>query len=177
MFLSRLSTCSLPSSWTTLNTWRETGQCSALTTWTSLREYGLTTIRRPRKAPFSSVCPLSLFPEYSHVSVKCLFLCLLQWPYKTHRRRHNAAEDSTTSRFWKTVSSSSCLQGMSTQISALHTWCEEREQRDRSHSVLLSSQRLVAMNVPLHADGTVTFSATLFALVRTSLKIKTEGLI
>lgn len=36
-------------------------------------------------------------------------------------------------------------------------------------------QRLVAMNVPLHSDGTVTFSATLFALVRTSLKIKTEG--
>lgn len=33
------------------------------------------------------------------------------------------------------------------------------------------------MNVPLHPDGTVTFNATLFALVRTSLKIKTEGLI
>lgn len=32
------------------------------------------------------------------------------------------------------------------------------------------------MNVPLHPDGTVTFNATLFALVRTSLKIKTEGL-
>lgn len=31
------------------------------------------------------------------------------------------------------------------------------------------------MNVPLHPDGTVTFNATLFALVRTSLKIKTEG--
>lgn len=31
------------------------------------------------------------------------------------------------------------------------------------------------MNVPLHSDGTVTFNATLFALVRTSLKIKTEG--
>uniref|UniRef100_A0A8C6WIV4 Voltage-dependent L-type calcium channel subunit alpha n=1 Tax=Neogobius melanostomus TaxID=47308 RepID=A0A8C6WIV4_9GOBI len=38
-------------------------------------------------------------------------------------------------------------------------------------------RRLVAMNVPLHSDGTVTFSATLFALVRTSLKIKTEGAI
>lgn len=36
-------------------------------------------------------------------------------------------------------------------------------------------QRLVAMNMPLNADGTVTFNATLFALVRTSLKIKTEG--
>lgn len=31
------------------------------------------------------------------------------------------------------------------------------------------------MNMPLNADGTVTFNATLFALVRTSLKIKTEG--
>lgn len=37
-------------------------------------------------------------------------------------------------------------------------------------------QRLVDMNVPLHPDGTVTFNSTLFALVRTSLKIKTEGL-
>lgn len=36
-------------------------------------------------------------------------------------------------------------------------------------------QRLVAMNMPLNSDGTVTFNATLFALVRTSLKIKTEG--
>lgn len=40
---------------------------------------------------------------------------------------------------------------------------------------LFFPQRLVAMNVPLHPDGTVTFNATLFALVRTSLKIKTEG--
>ncbi|XP_056278035.1 voltage-dependent L-type calcium channel subunit alpha-1D [Pseudoliparis swirei] len=39
----------------------------------------------------------------------------------------------------------------------------------------VACKRLVAMNVPLHGDGTVTFSATLFALVRTSLKIKTEG--
>ncbi|XP_068997745.1 LOW QUALITY PROTEIN: voltage-dependent L-type calcium channel subunit alpha-1D-like [Embiotoca jacksoni] len=39
----------------------------------------------------------------------------------------------------------------------------------------VACKRLVAMNVPLHHDGTVTFSATLFALVRTSLKIKTEG--
>lgn len=31
------------------------------------------------------------------------------------------------------------------------------------------------MNMPLNSDGTVTFNATLFALVRTSLKIKTEG--
>lgn len=31
------------------------------------------------------------------------------------------------------------------------------------------------MNMPLSSDGTVTFNATLFALVRTSLKIKTEG--
>ncbi|KAK2851748.1 hypothetical protein Q5P01_008024 [Channa striata] len=39
----------------------------------------------------------------------------------------------------------------------------------------VACKRLVAMNVPLHPDGTVTFNATLFALVRTSLKIKTEG--
>uniref|UniRef100_A0A8C2Q8Z1 Voltage-dependent L-type calcium channel subunit alpha n=1 Tax=Cyprinus carpio TaxID=7962 RepID=A0A8C2Q8Z1_CYPCA len=39
----------------------------------------------------------------------------------------------------------------------------------------VACRRLVAMNVPLHPDGTVSFNATLFALVRTSLKIKTEG--
>lgn len=32
------------------------------------------------------------------------------------------------------------------------------------------------MNMPLNNDGTVTFNATLFALVRTALKIKTEGI-
>lgn len=37
-------------------------------------------------------------------------------------------------------------------------------------------QRLVAMNMPLNSDGTVMFNATLFALVRTALKIKTEGI-
>jgi voltage-dependent calcium channel L type alpha-1D len=31
------------------------------------------------------------------------------------------------------------------------------------------------MNMPLNSDGTVMFNATLFALVRTSLRIKTEG--
>ncbi len=31
------------------------------------------------------------------------------------------------------------------------------------------------MNMPLNSDGTVMFNATLFALVRTNLKIKTEG--
>lgn len=36
-------------------------------------------------------------------------------------------------------------------------------------------QKLVAMNMPLNTDGTVMFNATLFALVRTSLRIKTEG--
>ena len=36
-------------------------------------------------------------------------------------------------------------------------------------------QRLVSMNMPLHSDGTVLFNATLFAIVRTSLKINTEG--
>lgn len=38
-------------------------------------------------------------------------------------------------------------------------------------------QRLVAMNMPLNSDGMVTFNATLFALVRTALKIKTDGTI
>lgn len=36
-------------------------------------------------------------------------------------------------------------------------------------------KRLVSMNMPLNSDGTVLFNATLFAVVRTSLKIKTEG--
>jgi voltage-dependent calcium channel L type alpha-1D len=31
------------------------------------------------------------------------------------------------------------------------------------------------MNMNLNSDGTVLFNATLFAVVRTSLKIKTEG--
>uniref|UniRef100_A0A8C6W4Q7 Voltage-dependent L-type calcium channel subunit alpha n=1 Tax=Nannospalax galili TaxID=1026970 RepID=A0A8C6W4Q7_NANGA len=39
----------------------------------------------------------------------------------------------------------------------------------------VACKRLVAMNVPLNSDGTVTFNATLFGLVQTSLKIKTEG--
>ena len=38
----------------------------------------------------------------------------------------------------------------------------------------LSFQRLIKMNMPLYPDNTVTFTATLFALVRTSLKIMTE---
>ncbi|KAL4645856.1 dihydropyridine-sensitive L-type skeletal muscle calcium channel subunit alpha-1-like [Arapaima gigas] len=36
-------------------------------------------------------------------------------------------------------------------------------------------KRLISMNMPMNSDGTVTFNATLFALVRTALKIKTEG--
>jgi len=36
-------------------------------------------------------------------------------------------------------------------------------------------QRLLSMDMPVNNDGTVTFNATLFALVRTSLHIKTEG--
>ena len=36
-------------------------------------------------------------------------------------------------------------------------------------------QRLVSMNMPLNSDGTVMFNATLFALVRTSLRVYTEG--
>uniref|UniRef100_A0A663MEZ8 Voltage-dependent L-type calcium channel subunit alpha n=1 Tax=Athene cunicularia TaxID=194338 RepID=A0A663MEZ8_ATHCN len=39
----------------------------------------------------------------------------------------------------------------------------------------VACKRLVCMNMPLNSDGTVTFNATLFALVRTALRIKTEG--
>ncbi|XP_012872760.1 PREDICTED: voltage-dependent L-type calcium channel subunit alpha-1S [Dipodomys ordii] len=39
----------------------------------------------------------------------------------------------------------------------------------------VACKRLVGMNMPMNSDGTVTFNATLFALVRTALKIKTEG--
>uniref|UniRef100_A0A3Q3INW4 Voltage-dependent L-type calcium channel subunit alpha n=1 Tax=Monopterus albus TaxID=43700 RepID=A0A3Q3INW4_MONAL len=39
----------------------------------------------------------------------------------------------------------------------------------------VACKRLVAMNMPLNSDGMVTFNATLFALVRTALKVKTEG--
>ncbi|KAK1152751.1 voltage-dependent L-type calcium channel subunit alpha-1S-like [Acipenser oxyrinchus oxyrinchus] len=39
----------------------------------------------------------------------------------------------------------------------------------------VACKRLVSMNMPLNSDGTVTFNATLFALVRTALKIKTDG--
>ncbi|XP_071784403.1 voltage-dependent L-type calcium channel subunit alpha-1D-like isoform X3 [Asterias amurensis] len=39
----------------------------------------------------------------------------------------------------------------------------------------IACKRLVSMNMPLNKDGTVMFNATLFALIRTSLKIKTEG--
>ncbi|XP_072423691.1 LOW QUALITY PROTEIN: voltage-dependent L-type calcium channel subunit alpha-1F-like [Chiloscyllium punctatum] len=39
----------------------------------------------------------------------------------------------------------------------------------------VACKRLVTMNMPLNRDGTVSFNATLFALVRTALKIKTEG--
>uniref|UniRef100_A0A4W4GLI8 Voltage-dependent L-type calcium channel subunit alpha n=1 Tax=Electrophorus electricus TaxID=8005 RepID=A0A4W4GLI8_ELEEL len=39
----------------------------------------------------------------------------------------------------------------------------------------VACKRLVSMNMPLNSDGTVAFNATLFALVRTALKIKTEG--
>jgi hypothetical protein len=41
--------------------------------------------------------------------------------------------------------------------------------------IIWSLQRLVSMNMPLNSDGTVLFNATLFAVVRTSLRIKTEG--
>lgn len=40
---------------------------------------------------------------------------------------------------------------------------------------ILKLQRLVAMNMPMNPDGTVSFNATIFSLVRTGLQIKTEG--
>ncbi|OQV25674.1 Voltage-dependent L-type calcium channel subunit alpha-1C [Hypsibius exemplaris] len=39
----------------------------------------------------------------------------------------------------------------------------------------VACKRLVSMNMPLNADGTVNFNATLFALVRTALLIEVEG--
>jgi len=39
----------------------------------------------------------------------------------------------------------------------------------------VACKRLVSMNMRLNADGTVNFNATLFALVRTSLNILTDG--
>ncbi|KZS09199.1 Voltage-dependent calcium channel type D subunit alpha-1 [Daphnia magna] len=39
----------------------------------------------------------------------------------------------------------------------------------------VACKRLVSMNMPLNSDGTVMFNATLFAVVRTSLKIYTDG--
>ncbi|OXA55268.1 Muscle calcium channel subunit alpha-1 [Folsomia candida] len=39
----------------------------------------------------------------------------------------------------------------------------------------MACKRLVAMNMPMNSDGTVQFNATIFALVRTGLQIKTEG--
>lgn len=39
----------------------------------------------------------------------------------------------------------------------------------------VACKRLVSMNMPLNEDGTVMFNATLFAIVRTSLHIKTDG--
>uniref|UniRef100_A0A8C5BJC2 Voltage-dependent L-type calcium channel subunit alpha-1C n=1 Tax=Gadus morhua TaxID=8049 RepID=A0A8C5BJC2_GADMO len=39
----------------------------------------------------------------------------------------------------------------------------------------VACKRLVSMNMPLNSDGTVMFNATLFALVRTALRIKTDG--
>jgi hypothetical protein len=39
----------------------------------------------------------------------------------------------------------------------------------------VACKKLVSMNMPLNQDGTVMFNATLFALIRTSLKIKVDG--
>ena len=50
-----------------------------------------------------------------------------------------------------------------------------RAPTDLSEPQISLFQRLVSMNMPLNSDGSVNFNATLFALVRTSLSIKTEG--
>ena len=42
-------------------------------------------------------------------------------------------------------------------------------------NIFLTLQRLIKMNMPLDADGTVEFTATLFALVRTALGILTDN--
>jgi len=39
----------------------------------------------------------------------------------------------------------------------------------------VACKKLVSMNMPLNSDGTVMFNATLFALCRTNLQIKTTG--
>uniref|UniRef100_A0A672P2V9 Voltage-dependent L-type calcium channel subunit alpha-1F-like n=1 Tax=Sinocyclocheilus grahami TaxID=75366 RepID=A0A672P2V9_SINGR len=57
------------------------------------------------------------------------------------------------------------------ESSALTVWPARYRYTHKIHMVC----SLVAMNMPLNSDGTVTFNATLFALVRTALKIKTEG--
>ncbi len=51
----------------------------------------------------------------------------------------------------------------------------ERLPADPTQPSFSPFQRLVSMNMPLNSDGSVNFNATLFALVRTSLCIKTEG--
>lgn len=174
-FPPRLSTCSLLSSWTTLNIWRETGPCSVLTTWTSLREFGLTMIQRPRETRLNfillSVCCFLRISLISSVSV-----CLSQRSYKTHRCSDYAAQDSAASWFRKIMSSPCCLQSELRHIRCCRlNGLKNLRCASDFFCLNLSPQRLVAMNVPLHPDGTVTFNATLFALVRTSLKIKTEG--
>lgn len=44
-----------------------------------------------------------------------------------------------------------------------------------SKSRVFFYQRLIKMNMPLNEDNTVSFSTTLFALIRTSLNIKLRG--
>ena len=68
-----------------------------------------------------------------------------------------------------------CPHRVACKVSAREFGAARLNGEEEKTLTFFSPQRLVAMNVPLHADGTVTFNATLFALVRTSLKIKTEG--
>lgn len=55
--------------------------------------------------------------------------------------------------------------------------CKVCTHSDQIRVQLCLFQRLVSMNMPLNSDGTVCFNATLFALVRTNLKIYTEGIV
>ena len=86
---------------------------------------------------------------------------------QTFGRRHAPEENFPAIRFRQVVSSSRRLQGKNTNdVNYVSNVC---------NAYFSSTQRLVSMNMPLNSDGTVMFNATLFAVVRTSLHIYTEG--
>lgn len=87
-------------------------------------------------------------------------------PYQTPWCSYTIAEDFSSARLRKTLSTSCGLQG---------TFGWKFSNFSCQVETLLITQRLVSMNMPLNSDGTVMFNATLFAVVRTSLKIYTDG--